>query len=93
MTDDDRVTCTSCVHCSVQKKRCLEDDCLTDVNQPRRCILYIPIYGHEDKRSGRDRWPDLVRQIKIAREEDLIFHFGERKRRGSPKSPNSKPRG
>lgn len=88
---DDRVTCSTCCLCSVGKKRCMEQDLGVDITLPRRCILYIPTHVDPDSRNGRERWPDLQKQIEQAREEDRLFHG--RRARKAPINSNSKPGG
>lgn len=90
MTDDDRVACRNCCLVSIGKSRCMEHDCATDLDLPRRCLEYIPNVSDQDQRSGRTRWPDLTKQIELARAEDQAF-FKSSKERGK-KSPKSQPK-
>jgi hypothetical protein len=65
--DDDRRTCNQCTN--LAKLRCLaawrgeivaNRDYTPIRDIPRRCEGYIPEANDEDRRLGRERWPDLI---------------------------------
>lgn len=69
MIEDDRVNCRDC------RRR---DNCRDRVPIPLRCQSFQALPGHPDQRTGRERWPDLAKQIAEIRAMDEEFRKARR---------------
>lgn len=65
--DDDRIDCITCTH-SVNFRCTKLHVSIADL--PIRCPEFVPTKDEADQRTGRERWPDYVRQLAITRAED-----------------------
>lgn len=73
---EDRITCQQCReltrgrHCRV-----FRSDMIIELR--RRCVKFVPIATMEDRRTGAERWPDILKQIEEIRTLDAEYRaFG-----------------
>ena len=67
---DDRVVCTTCLHCDAGSYRCTVKRTSVVLELPLRCLLYRPDKAQADQRPGSERWAGLKELIAEVRELD-----------------------
>lgn len=67
---DDRAACEACRHCVNSDSYCRKYRMAVIPRLPLRCIGFDPVATVADRRTGAQRWPNLLEAIADARAAD-----------------------